>query len=423
MRFAIVVFLTCNLVLLRPSASPADDAAADVDTLRALAPRVYIDCDDCDPEYLREEIGFVNFVRDRQNADVHILVSEITTGSGGTEYTVEFIGQGPQAGCSDTLRVTTLATDSDDAIRRELARVIRLGMARHAARTPLARYLSVQYDRPRGKDALVDRWDYWVFEVSGNSYLNGEDSYHYTYFYGELEARRVTEATKTYLAVYASYSDTRFDYTVDEVDVSVLTLSRSRGLSASRYYSLTDHWSAGGAGSIYASTYSNRDFDATFGPSLEYNLFPYQESTRRQCRLIYKPRLTYVDYTEETLFDRQYEWLSAEHLTVVVEAVQPWGNISSEVTGSHYFHDFSKNQLYWYGEISLNLVKGLSLSLQGNVSRVRNLLSLPKGGASEEEVLLRIRQLETSYQYWASIGISYSFGSIYNNVVNPRFGN
>jgi len=34
---------------------------------------------------------------------------------------------------------------------------------------------------------------------------------------------------------------------------------------------------------------------------------------------------------------------------------------------------------------------------------------------------VRQRQLRTSYRYYLAVGISYTFGSIYNNVVNPRF--
>jgi hypothetical protein len=45
---------------------------------------------------------------------------------------------------------------------------------------------------------------------------------------------------------------------------------------------------------------------------------------------------------------------------------------------------------------------------------------LPKGEASDEEVLVRRRQLATNYLYFAEFGISYSFGSIFNNIVNPR---
>jgi hypothetical protein len=41
---------------------------------------------------------------------------------------------------------------------------------------------------------------------------------------------------------------------------------------------------------------------------------------------------------------------------------------------------------------------------------------------SLEEVLLQRRQLETGYSYFFSVGLSYTFGSIFTNVVNPRFG-
>jgi hypothetical protein len=37
-------------------------------------------------------------------------------------------------------------------------------------------------------------------------------------------------------------------------------------------------------------------------------------------------------------------------------------------------------------------------------------------------VLTQQRQLQTGYRYFTNFGISYRFGSIFNNVVNPRFG-
>jgi hypothetical protein len=46
---------------------------------------------------------------------------------------------------------------------------------------------------------------------------------------------------------------------------------------------------------------------------------------------------------------------------------------------------------------------------------------LRQADASEEEVLLQLRQLATSYSYYVSFGISYRFGSPFNNVVNTRF--
>ena len=58
----------------------------------------------------------------------------------------------------------------------------------------------------------------------------------------------------------------------------------------------------------------------------------------------------------------------------------------------------------------------------GEFNRTRDQIYLPRGLASTEEVLLRQRQLASGYQYFLNFGISYSFGSIFNNIVNPRFG-
>src|SRR5687768_2977387 len=55
--------------------------------------RVFLDCD-CFAEYLRDEITWVDFVRQAQDADVHILSSERETGGGGRELTLRFVGRG-----------------------------------------------------------------------------------------------------------------------------------------------------------------------------------------------------------------------------------------------------------------------------------------------------------------------------------------
>jgi hypothetical protein len=74
-------------------------------------------------------------------------------------------------------------------------------------------------------------------------------------------------------------------------------------------------------------------------------------------------------------------------------------------------------------DLSLRLFKGLTLDLEGGLSIIHNQLSLAMQGASYEDILLRRQQLATQYQYWTNIGLSYTFGSVNNNVVNPRFGN
>ena len=43
------------------------------------------------------------------------------------------------------------------------------------------------------------------------------------------------------------------------------------------------------------------------------------------------------------------------------------------------------------------------------------------GNVSLEELLLQQQQLQSGYNYFFNVGLSYSFGSIYNTIVNPRF--
>ncbi len=73
-------------------------------------------------------------------------------------------------------------------------------------------------------------------------------------------------------------------------------------------------------------------------------------------------------------------------------------------------------------ELYFRIFRGLAISLNGRYERVRDQLSLRRGEATLEEVLLRRTQLATNYEYSLSFNINYTFGSIFSNVVNPRFG-
>ena len=126
------------LVLLASTArsqvgAPADSAQDDL-------PRVFLDCQasGCDDDYLRTELTWLNFVRDRTLAQVHILATSQSTASGGTEITIAFIGLGTSAQRQDT--IVTFSQQSDvHAERRQLVRrVISQGMMRFVANTPLA---------------------------------------------------------------------------------------------------------------------------------------------------------------------------------------------------------------------------------------------------------------------------------------------
>ncbi|MEM6804163.1 MAG: hypothetical protein AAF696_22350 [Bacteroidota bacterium] len=83
-------------------------------------------------------------------------------------------------------------------------------------------------------------------------------------------------------------------------------------------------------------------------------------------------------------------------------------------------HDFSKRSLQIDNNISFRIFKGLSARISADFQLVNDQLSLPAGGVSLEEILLQQRQLATAYELGVGLGLSYTFGSMYNNVINTR---
>jgi hypothetical protein len=90
---------------------------------------------------------------------------------------------------------------------------------------------------------------------------------------------------------------------------------------------------------------------------------------------------------------------------------------------SNYLHDWSKNNLSASVALELRIAKGLSITLYGSASAIHDQLGLVKEDIPLDQILLQRKQLATQFQYFTSFGFTYTFGSIYNNVVNPRFGN
>lgn len=392
--------------------------------------RVFLDCPDsfCDFDYYRTEITFVNWVRDRQYAQVHLLITTQATG-GGREYTLTFIGLERFAGTVDTLNWTSSTTDTQDDVRRGLAKTMRLGLVRFAAKTPVAARLEISYSAPAAAAAQVhDPWNYWVFSTRVNTNFLGEKTYKFRYLSGGLSANRITADWKIQLSANASYNQS--DYTIPlydstgaEIGGDVITnITRSYSADALVGRSTGRHWSAGVRGSAFSSTYSNQDLTVNVGPALEYNVFPYSESTRRLLTLQYRISLVNLNYADTTIFDKVAETLGRQSLTLSLDLRQPWGSAGISVEGSHYLHDFSKNLLQTFGNGSVRIFKGLSFDFFASVELIHDQLFIRKGAASQQEVLLRQRQLATSYLYQGFVGLRYTFGSKYANIVNPRFG-
>ena len=266
-----------------------------------------------------------------------------------------------------------------------------------------------------------DPWDVWVFRVRGSGGMSGRTNYRSRRFSGSLNASRVTEEWKVSLGLSTSYDDTRYDY--PELDYYRLSVRRSHSLSGSLIKALAPRWSAGLRASARNATYYNFDFAATLAPTLEYSFFPYQEATRRSLTLQYGVEGAYHDYQDRTIYFKDRETVFSQSLSVSLGFTRPWGNAFAMMEGGHLLNDIDKHHVSLFGGLSLRLGRGLSLTLSANGSRVKDLITVAAGADdSVEEILLARRQFQTDYTYSTSIGLSYSFGSIFNNIVNPRFG-
>jgi hypothetical protein len=250
-------------------------------------------------------------------------------------------------------------------------------------------------------------------------YLNGQKTYKSNYFSGNLSASRITEEWK--INLYARYYKNSSKFIIDDV-TTIRSSNDSKYISALIVKSLSDHWSIGGSSRAGSSSYNNERSQLSLMPGIEYDIFPYSESTRRQLRILYSAGYNYVNYIDSTIYDKTKEHLWLHSLSASYEVVQKWGSIDIIMDYRNYFHDWSKNNLTLYGFLNFRIVKGLSVNVGASASLIHDQLGLIKQGLTTEEILLQRKELATQYQYYTSLGFSYTFGSIYNNVVNPRFG-
>ena len=399
---------------------------------------MFVDCTGyvpgCDLDYIRTEIPFVDYVRDPHDADVDVLLSTLATGAGGTEYTAVFLGQRANAGVQDTLRWFSSPTASQDDQRAGLVRLLKFGLLRYVAGTPIADRIDITFrDSAESghRPPPHDPWNFWVFGTSfGGNYSAQSSSSNYS-LYTSLSANRVTDRWKVNIALNGNYNENNFHYTQtvtdslgDSVGTEALVANksvRSFGASALVVRSLSGHWSVGAHVLAAKANFSNEAFAVAAAPAVEFDVFPYSESTHRQFTMVYQLGPSHFDYLEETVFFKRHETLVNQSLVASFATTQRWGSVSLSAEFATYIPQTSQNHVSLFASGDVRLVRGLSVNLYVSGSAINDQRSLANTAVDIDDVLLARRQLKTSFQYSAFFGLSYTFGSIFNNVVNPRF--
>ncbi len=398
---------------------------------------VFIDCASrfCNQTYFRTEVSWVNWVRVPEGADVHLIMTSQTTGAGGQQYQFDFIGLGDFE-YEDQLTHEAPPTATDRERLDEIAHTIEVGLLHFATHNGFLESASFfreitdalnlsdedevdPQERVVTGEEVQDPWDFWVFRLGGRTEINGEQTRQTTNTNGNFSASRVTPTWKMNFRGNISYNRREIDLS----DGSTFTDSRTDwGFSELIAYSLAEHWSVGVQGELRRIVRFNQAFRAEITPGVEYSFFPYEEATRRALTLFYKIGPAYRDYLEETVYGHMDETRWEQSLEFELSQRQQWGDASIGITGSHFLHDTNLYNVRLNGEIDYRIARGLSVSAQGNISWVNDQIYLAAQGATDAEALLNLRQRAQDFNYGLEFGFSFQFGSIYNNVVNNRFG-
>jgi hypothetical protein len=382
--------------------------------------KIFLDCNVCDDEYLRQNLGKVQFVRDQDLSDVHLFFVTQRNGSGGRSYDVDFIGKSDFEAINYKLSFSTDANMTRDEVRQLILRKLKLGLVRFWIAKGTTTEVSVNVPTPENEEEKVDEkdpWNYWLFQLGAGGFFDGQEQSRFSNVNVNASARRVTEKNKFSLRLFFSENRNVFEFEGEEI----VGINDRKSLNVSDIISMSDHWSYGFFGTVGSSTFNNTDLAWAFRPALEYSFFNYVDSAKKQLTVSYRNGIRYNDYIERTVFNETEEYLWEHGIQLGGRINQEWGNFNAEVSYNQFLNDTSLYAVNFFIGTRIRLFKGFNFNVSGSYSITRNQINLPGGDLSLEDLLLQQQQLQSGFNYFVNVGFSYSFGSIYNTIVNPRF--
>lgn len=388
-------------------------------SLKKESIKLFIDCR-CEKNFLQQEINFVNHVRDQGLANVILMIYDIANGSGGRTYKLDFKGTGDYEGIAHELSYDSNVNMTSDDVRKGLLEVVKNGLLKYLLESDLSDKISYKItDEGLAKRQDInfdDPWNNWIFEVYGEAELDKETSRKEFEYEIGFESDKVTEKWRVRVDLQMNLANSRFIQEDEE-----FTSNRERYFGyGSIVRSLSNHWSMGVFAGASHDTYTNINLATSLAPAIEYNIFPYREVLRREIVFAYKIGYVHNDYIETTIFGKDGESIFNHSLDIQARFRQPWGNLYSRLRASTFLNDFSKNRVQFNGSVSVRVFKGMAVRFSGSLQLIRDQINLPAGSASLEDVLLQQKQIATDFETGFRIGVSYTFGSVFNNIINTR---
>lgn len=384
---------------------------------------LFTDCE-CNQTLLKQRIDYVNHTIDPVGAQINLFIVTNYLSNGGRVYNLSFQGQESLAGNNLSFDVATTPVMTSLERDELLVRRIELGLAGLLAGTEYADLIEVKASVPATQDTTEvatqmeeDNWNNWIFEIWSNFSTDIESQRGNSSLRLGFEADRTTPEWRIRFRPNFFYRT----QTATQSDGTTLTsVRRDAWLDASVVKSIGDHWSVGVFNSMTSSTFRNIDYGLWLAPAIEYNIFNYDQVPFKEFTIAYRMGWTRNIYTEETVFFRTEESLVRQVLDVDLRIRQRWGQVFAGISAGNFLQDFSKNRLELSGRANIRLIKGLAFNLGGSYEIINDQISLPRGEASVEDVLLGQAQLATNFSADIRFGLSYTFGSLFNNVINTR---
>jgi hypothetical protein len=395
--------------------------AQDSSLVRKDLPSVFLDCEFCASQFFKQEINYVNFVRDRRLADIYILGTLNGLPGNSAAFTFYFLGQNKFKGQNDTLVFKSLPNMSDGDAREGILNATKQGLLKYLVQTGLLSKVAYTIDLGQAGlaiDSVKDKWNFWLFNINTNADGSANSYQSNLNVNGNLSANRTTKKLRTETGGWYSLNKQKFI-----VNDSTTVYGRQESLGGYHLLAFTvgKHWAVGQFATYYQSTQNNLRNSISYYPGIEYNAFSYEQAGRRQLRFIYRIGARYQDYFETTVYDKKSEFYSLQSFVVQWTQIEKWGNIFLSAGGWHYLNYPGNYSASIYPSINFNPLKGLRVGLWCGFSIVNDQFFLRKAEATANEIILNQVKLKTSYNYNYGFNINYTFGSKYNNIINVRF--
>ncbi len=381
---------------------------------------VFLDCAFCNESQVKKELNYLNFAVDPLRSNVHVFLTKQPLPSGANKYHIEVIGQEAWAGEKISFDFVSDAQATNLQQDELIIKKIAIGLAPFIAKTTLANDIELKINKvqeskttPTPAPTFLNNF---IYDLGFNMSFSGDANQKNLKLGGTVELNNVSPEWRTRINSAINYQEKN----INTSDKKIVAIQRNQNTSLGVVKSIDDHFSAGLFNSYYANTFTNIDFSFWLAPAVEYNVFSYDDVPIREFTIAYRLGYMKRSYVEETIYGVLNEQLYRQMLDIDFRVRRPWGNIFAGISGSNFMDDWSKNRFVFNGSLAVRVFKGLQVRLGGNYQLINDQISLPKGQASLEDLLLAQRQAATNFQASMNVGMNYTFGALYNNVVNTR---